>query len=110
MQRLLDPRWEAMAFFGGPRSAAPTSGLLDVPGWQAMALTDAANAVQGSNYPGYYAQWEAPATDVRQRQPGRRSPSRCPGAAAPVSRPVGQPAGQGEQQIRDRRERRGKRR
>src|SRR4051812_42617671 len=45
VQRLLDPRWEAMAFFGGPRSAAPTSGLLDVPGWQSMAPTDAANAV-----------------------------------------------------------------
>jgi hypothetical protein len=63
VQRLLDPRWEAMAFFGGPRSAAPTSGLLDVPGWQSMALTDAANAVQGSNYPGLYAQWEVPATN-----------------------------------------------
>jgi len=63
VQRLLDPRWEAMAFFGGPRSAAPTTGLLDIPGWQAMALTDAANAVQKSNYPGYYAQWEVPATN-----------------------------------------------
>jgi len=63
VRRLLDPRWEAMAFFGGSGSAAPTSGLLDVPGWQSMALTDAANAVQGSNYPGLYAQWEAPATN-----------------------------------------------
>ena len=62
VQRLLDPRWEAMAFFGGPRSAAPTSGLLDIPGWQEMALTEAANAVQKSNYPGYYAPWEGPAT------------------------------------------------
>ncbi|MET0866370.1 MAG: hypothetical protein ABWZ98_18705, partial [Nakamurella sp.] len=39
VQRLLDPRWEAMAFFGGGSSAAPTSGLLDIPGWQDMPLT-----------------------------------------------------------------------
>jgi hypothetical protein len=63
VQRLLDPRWEAMAFFGGQQSAAPTSGLLDVRGWEGMAPTYAANAVQGSNYPEYYAQWEKPATD-----------------------------------------------
>lgn len=62
IQRLLDPRWEAMAFFGGDTSAAPTRGLLDVAGWQSMSLTYAANAVQGSNYPTLYAQWEAPAT------------------------------------------------
>lgn len=63
IQRLLDPRWEAMAFFGGPASAAPTSGLLDIAGWESMSLTLAANAVQRSNYPEYYAKWEAPATD-----------------------------------------------
>ena len=62
VKRLLDPRWEAMAFFGGPRSASPNRGLLDVSNWQNMALTSAANAVQGSNYPAAYAQWEAPAT------------------------------------------------
>ena len=62
IQRLLDPRWEAMAFFGGVKSAAPTSGLLDVPGWENMAPTYAANAVQGSNYPELYAQWEGQAT------------------------------------------------
>ena len=62
IQRLLDPRWEAMAFFGGNDSAAPTSGLLDIAGWESMAPTYAANAVQRSNYPEYYAKWEAPAT------------------------------------------------
>ncbi|MEP6563347.1 MAG: hypothetical protein ABJD68_19990, partial [Nakamurella sp.] len=62
VQRLLDPRWEAMAFFGGGSSAAPTSGLLDIAGWQDMPPTYAANAVQQSNYPEYYAQWEGPAT------------------------------------------------
>ena len=62
VQRLLDPRWEAMAFFGGANSAAPNSGLLDIVGWAGMSLTLAANAVQGSNFPGLYAQWEGPAT------------------------------------------------
>ncbi len=62
VQRLLDPRWSAMAFFGGSRSAAPKGGLLDVAGWQTMAPTVAADAVQQSNHPDFYAQWEGPAT------------------------------------------------
>ncbi len=64
VQRLLDPRWEAMAFFGGSRTAAPKGGLLDVAGWQTMAPTDAADAVQQSNHPDFYAQWEVRATDL----------------------------------------------
>ena len=70
MQRLLDPRWEAMAFFGGSRTARPKGGLSDIAGWQTMAPTDAANAVQQSNHPDFYAQWEVPATDLRQHQSG----------------------------------------
>ena len=62
VQRLLDPRWSAMAFFGGPRTAAPKGGLLDVAGWQTMVPTVAADTVQQSNHPDYYAQWEGPAT------------------------------------------------
>jgi hypothetical protein len=70
VQRLLDPRWESMAFFGGPRSAAPNSGLLDIPGWQNMALTDAAEAVQGSTRGDLYAKWETLATDYVQQNQG----------------------------------------
>ncbi len=69
VQRLLDPRWESMAFFGGTRSAAPNLGLLDVAGWENMALTDAAEAVQGSKQGDLYAKWEALATSyVQQNQ------------------------------------------
>lgn len=69
VQRLLDPRWESMAFFGGTRSAAPNLGLLDVNGWQTMAPTDAAEAVQGSTQGDLYAKWEALATSyVQQNQ------------------------------------------
>ena len=62
VQRLLDPRWESMAFFGGPTSASVNTGLLNVPGWQNMTPADAAEAVQGSTMGNLYAQWEASAT------------------------------------------------
>ena len=62
VQRLLDPRWEAMAFFGGSASASTNTGLLNVPGWQDMTLADAAEAVQGSTLGNLYAQWEPSAT------------------------------------------------
>lgn len=58
VRRLLDPRWESMAFFGGSRSAAPNNGLLDVPNWQNMDLAAAAEAVQQSGQPQYYGQWQ----------------------------------------------------
>ncbi|MDH6466062.1 hypothetical protein M2302_006268 [Micromonospora sp. A200] len=47
--QLRDPRYAADRFY---------QALLAVDGWQAMALTDAAQAVQRSAYPGAYAKWE----------------------------------------------------
>ncbi|MER7894288.1 C40 family peptidase [Micromonospora sp. NPDC094482] len=47
--QLRDPRYAAGKFY---------QALLAVDGWQAMALTDAAQAVQRSAYPGAYAKWE----------------------------------------------------
>ncbi|MGW3807936.1 C40 family peptidase [Micromonospora sp. NPDC005113] len=47
--QLPDPRYAAGKFY---------TALLAVDGWQAMALTDAAQAVQRSAYPGAYARWE----------------------------------------------------
>ncbi|MDY0910005.1 LysM peptidoglycan-binding domain-containing protein [Microbacterium sp. CFBP9034] len=51
------------AFYGGSSdpNGANTRGLLDIPGWQKMSYTDAAQAVQISAYPDRYAQWEKPA-------------------------------------------------
>jgi LysM repeat protein len=47
-------------FFGGP--TAPnrgiTRGLLDIPGWKSMTVTQAAQAVQISGHPDAYAKWE----------------------------------------------------
>lgn len=40
--------------------------LLAIPGWQTMALTDAAQAVQRSAFPNAYSQWEDDATTLHQ--------------------------------------------
>lgn len=51
------------AFYGGAGdpNGARTRGLLDIPGWQNLTFTQAAQAVQISAFPDAYAQWEAPA-------------------------------------------------
>lgn len=61
--QLLDPGYAARLFYGGPGNpnAGRTRGLLDIPGWQGMSVTGAAQAVQISAYPDRYARWEAPA-------------------------------------------------
>jgi len=56
-----EPTYAAAAFFGGPSSPTDNPGLLDVVGWEAMALTEAAQAVQRSAFPDAYAKWEAAA-------------------------------------------------
>ncbi|MEH0933982.1 C40 family peptidase [Micromonospora psammae] len=53
--QLRDPRYTAGAFY---------TALLAVDGWQAMAVTDAAQSVQRSAYPGAYAKWEDDAIAV----------------------------------------------
>lgn len=61
--QLRDPRYAARAFFGGPQSPTPggNAGLLDIPGWERMSVTDAAQAVQISAFPDAYAKWEVSA-------------------------------------------------
>lgn len=60
---LLDPVVAATRFFVGVDGAdGPVAlGLLDIPGWDALPLTEAAQAVQRSAHPDFYAKWEAPA-------------------------------------------------
>ncbi|MEZ3160893.1 LysM domain-containing protein [Microbacterium sp. BWT-B31] len=59
-----DPERATRLFFGGPDdpNGYQTLGLLDIPNWQQMTVTEAAQAVQISAYPDAYAQWEQPAT------------------------------------------------
>lgn len=60
----LDPVVAAEMFYTGGRIVAglpgdgEEPGLWDIPGWQQMTVTQAAQAVQRSAYPDAYAQWE----------------------------------------------------
>jgi len=59
-EQILDPAYSARLFFGGPANPnkGRTRGLLDIAGWQKMTLTEAAQRVQISAFPGAYAKWE----------------------------------------------------
>ncbi|CAH0167199.1 Muramidase-2 [Microbacterium oxydans] len=59
-EQILDADRSTRVFYGGqsdPNGSA-TRGLLDIPGWESMAFTDAAQAVQISAFPQRYGQWE----------------------------------------------------
>ena len=62
-EQVMDPERASLAFFGGASNPNPgvTRGLLDIAGWESMTLTQAAQAVQISAYPDYYAKWETSA-------------------------------------------------
>jgi LysM repeat protein len=62
-KQVLDPVRASLAFFGGPVNPNPgiTRGLLDIPGWESMTVTEAAQAVQISAFPNHYAKWETSA-------------------------------------------------
>jgi LysM repeat protein len=63
-EQILNASHAARLFYGGPSNPnkGKTRGLLDIPGWQSMSLTQAAQAVQISAYPNAYAKWETSAT------------------------------------------------
>ena len=60
--QLTDVTYATNAFYGGPPPPG-NAGLLDIPGWEQMDLTEAAQAVQRSGTPLAYAQWTALAID-----------------------------------------------
>jgi LysM repeat protein len=59
-EQVLDAARATRAFYGGAGNPNPgrTRGLLDIPGWQSMSVTQAAQAVQLSAFPDAYAKWE----------------------------------------------------
>lgn len=71
-EQVTDVTYAARAFFGGPGSPLHNSttgttappGLLDIPGWQDMPVTDAAQAVQRSGFPTAYAKHETRARTI----------------------------------------------
>jgi LysM repeat protein len=62
-EQVLDPVRATLAFYGGPGNPnrGTARGLLDIPGWASMTVTQAAQAVQISAFPDAYAKWEASA-------------------------------------------------
>lgn len=59
-EQAMDADRSIRAFYGGAANpnGGTTRGLLDIPGWQHMPFTEAAQAVQVSAYPDRYGMWE----------------------------------------------------
>lgn len=93
----LDPAGSATLFYTGGRGGQP--GLLDVPHWQTLPLTEAAQAVQRSARPNAYAVHEDEATqlvlDARMLAPRKRAgldqgeAAGCPGEMGTSPRDAG---------------------
>lgn len=85
-QQRQDPDYASRAFFGGPagpnRSSPP--GLLDIDGWQTMALGGAAQAVQVSAFPRAYDKWRPVAREILARQGGGAVDDQCAGVVSSV--------------------------
>lgn len=66
VEQLMDPVYQAQAFFGGPGGPNQGSprGLLDIPGWKDLTIAEAAQRVQGSLYPDAYMQYTAQAKNI----------------------------------------------
>nr|WP_245354807.1 M23 family metallopeptidase [Brachybacterium sacelli] len=63
---LMDPVYQARAFFGGPDGPNHPSprGLLDIPGWEDMDKSEAAQAVEVSAHPDRYRNYEPVAETI----------------------------------------------
>ena len=63
---LMDPDYQARAFYGGPNGPTYPSprGLLDIPGWQSLDPGEAAQAVEVSAYPDRYQNYQPVAETI----------------------------------------------
>jgi cell wall-associated NlpC family hydrolase len=84
VQQLMDPSYNARAFYGGPSGPNRGSprGLLDIPGWQAMDKGLAAQAVQVSAFPELYARWEPAAIAIVAALEAGTAPASCADSSA----------------------------
>lgn len=62
-EQVTNPRLASLAFFGRA-GHTDNPGLLDIPGWSQMPLTQAAQTVQRSGAPAAYEPWEAAAQEI----------------------------------------------
>ncbi|MFJ3408292.1 M23 family metallopeptidase [Promicromonospora sp. NPDC090134] len=84
--QLMDPSYQAAAFFGGPTGPNHGSprGLLDIPDWQHLPKGAAAQAVEVSAFPDRYAQYEPVAQAILEQlttTPGATDAKRDDGPA-----------------------------
>lgn len=84
---LMDPEYQARAFFGGPSgpNGGSPRGLLDIPGWQRLDPGEAAQAVEVSAYPDRYQNYQPVAEAILTALTRTQSDS---GSAATASGPV----------------------
>lgn len=97
--QLMDPIYNARAFYGGPDGPNQGSprGLLDIRGWRSMGKGQAAQAVQISAFPELYARWERNAEAIVHALEGSSPPRIC---VEPELRPRFPTAAEGLSQIR----------
>ncbi|MBE4696194.1 M23 family metallopeptidase [Brevibacterium casei] len=84
---LMDPDYQAAAFYGGPDgpNGGSPRGLLDIPGWEQMGKGEAAQSVEVSAYPDRYDNYEPVAEDILTTLTGSGTGSGDPGPTrAPV--------------------------
>jgi hypothetical protein len=81
--QLMDPSYQAKAFFGGPTGPNYPSprGLLDIPDWQSMPPGVAAQSVEVSAYPDRYANYQPVATAILKTLTGTADSTANSGAA-----------------------------
>ncbi|MEV8143816.1 NlpC/P60 family protein [Specibacter sp. NPDC078709] len=87
---LMQPAYNAEAFYGGPRGPNHGSprGLLDIQGWRQMDKGAAAQAVQGSAFPERYAKWQPEAAAILAGLGAATAPAACSPDKSGVSQPA----------------------
>ena len=87
--QLMDPVYQAKAFFGGPTGPNYPSprGLLDIPGWQGMDPGQAAQSVEVSAYPDRYQNYQPVAEAIVAALTRASSTGGGTGSSAPSDLP-----------------------
>ncbi|GAB3546576.1 hypothetical protein GCM10027404_07220 [Arthrobacter tumbae] len=89
---LMDPTYQAQAFFGGPTGPNHPSprGLLDIPGWEQMDKGEAAQAVEVSAYPDRYRNYEPVAETILTTLTGTTTTASAGASAGGTTVPASQ--------------------